>query len=117
MGRDPNQPYRGLIDHPVQQIDRFLLQFDLEDEWAGITGGPVFDEQTGEVCLEYNLRILDGPYDGQYCADLAYRFDAAKVEDLAAVKEVYRQQVDAIETAFPDATVACYQDDRWAVER
>lgn len=116
MGRDTNHPYRDLIDHPVQQFDTFLLQFDLEDERAGIIGGPVIDEHNGDICLQYNLRILDGPYNGQYCAEVSYRFDLAEVEDLPAVKDVYREQVKAIKTAFPDATVECYTPSTWSPE-
>lgn len=116
MGRDPNHPYRDLVDHPVQQVDAFLLQFDLQDEWAGIIGGPTIDLETGDICIEYNLRILEGPYDGQYCAEFSYRFEMAEIEDLSPVKDVYRQQVKAIESAFPDATIECYTPSSWRSE-
>lgn len=107
MARDSDTSYRELIDHPVQELDRFLLDFNLEDAWVGVVGGPVQD--AGDPCLVYDIRTIDGPYEGRLGAELVYRFDDEAVLQEVPVEGVYRQQVQAIETAFPDVTVQCYQ--------
>ena len=112
MGRDPEHPYRELIDHPVQEIDGFLLDYELEDDWVGIVGGPQHDGD--DVLLVYNVRSVDGPYQGKIGADFRYRLTGDVAVD---APEIYRQQIAAIETAFPDVTVQCYQKNRWAVDR
>lgn len=107
-----DHPYRELIDHPVEEIDGFVLDYDLEDNWVGILGGP--QEENGDVLLVYNVRLVDGPHQGMLGRTLEYRLTGDTVADAA---EIYREQVTAIERAFPDATLQCYQKDRWDVER
>lgn len=103
MGRDPDHPYRDLIDHPVQAIDRFLLDYELDDAWVGILGGPRYDD--GEIVVTYNVRTVDGPYRSQMAADFDYRFGKDTDVD---VLELYQEQVAVIKTAFPEATVQCH---------
>ena len=102
MPSDASDPYRLLSDHLVQQIDRFLLDHELEDEWVGIVAGPVLDEDEAVVRLRYNVRTIEGPYKrGGYSCDLDYTFEREAV--VPVVNEVYPRQVKAVETAFPDA--------------
>jgi hypothetical protein len=108
---DSDAAYRELINHPVQEIDRFLLDFELEDEWVGVVGGPTAD--TADPCLVYDVRTIDGPYQGQLGAELVYRFDDNSLVQALPVLEIYRGQVQAIETAFPDVTVQCYEVESW----
>ena len=97
---------RALIDHPVEEIDQFLLTFDLDDEWIGIVGGPT--HRDGTPAVTYNVRTIDGPYVGQLSADLQYRFEPAAGRETSVV-EIYTAQVAAIERAFPAADVQCYE--------
>ena len=102
------------MDHPAQQIDSFLQDFDLEEEWIGILGGPIIARPIDSIDIEYNVRILDGPYDGQYSAEFTYRFDATNVKEQVVLEDVYREQVSRIEVAFPDATVQYYKPSSWS---
>lgn len=107
-----DHPYRTLIDHPVQQIDAFLLDFDLEDEWIGILGGPYRDDE--DIVVTYNVRTMEGLYRGAVSADLDYRFNDEIAADVPAI---YREQVNALKTAFPETPVRCYLPPSWLGSR
>ena len=99
-----DRSYSDLIDHLVQEIDAFLEDFDLEEKWVGIVGGP--QRANADVLLVYDVRLVDGPYEDMVGRTWTYRL----TEDEAVVApEIYREQVEAIEAAFPDVTVQCYE--------
>lgn len=104
----PEQPYRDLIYHPVRAIDPFLLAHAVDAAWIGIVGGPRVED--GDIVVTYNVRTVDGPYEGQICADFDYRFEPGSKLD---VEEISPTQVAAIEKAFPAADVQCYVPDAW----
>lgn len=107
-----DRSYSDLIDHPVQEIDAFLEDFELEEEWVGIVGGP--QRANGDVLLVYDVRLVDGPYSGKVGRTWTYRLTGGEAVD---APEIYREQVEAIEAAFPDTAVQCYQEERWDMER
>lgn len=109
MDYDAEHPYRHLIDHPVEEIDRFLLYHGVDAERVGIVGGPQYED--GELLALYNVRVVDGRYEGRISADFTYRFDPAIDLD---IEEIYPAQVAAIKRAFPEADVQCYVPEAWA---
>ena len=103
-----DKSYSDLIVHPVQEIDTFLEDFDLDEEWVGIVGGP--QRATADVLLVYDVRTVDGPYEGMVGRTWEYRLTGDEAVD---APEIYREQVEAIEAAFSDATVQCYEPSSW----
>lgn len=104
-----DRSYSDLIDHPVQEIDAFLEDFELEEEWVGIVGGP--QRSNADVLLVYDVRLVDGPYEGMVGRTWEYWLTEDEAVD---APEIYREQVEAIRIRFPEATVQCYEPLSWS---
>ena len=104
-----DKSYSDLIVHPVQEIDAFLDDFELDEEWVGIVGGP--QRANADVLLVYDVRTVDGPYEGMVGRTWEYRLTGNEAVD---APEIYREQVSRIEAAFPDATVQYYKLSSWS---
>ena len=104
-----DKSYSDLIAHPVQEIDAFLEDFDLEEKWVGIVGGP--QRANADVLLVYDVRTVDGPYEGMVGRTWEYRLTGDEAVD---APEIYREQVEAIEMRFSEATVQCYEPLSWS---
>lgn len=98
-----------LILSPIRcrRLTPFLMTSTLRRSGSGLLAGR-------NVLMPMSCSsTMSGPYEGLVGRTWEYRLTK---DEAVVAPEIYREQVEAIEAAFSDAAVQCYQEERWDVE-
>lgn len=83
-----------------------MESFDIEDEEIGILLGIEFDEDH-EIEVEYNIRVLEGVFEGDVKLDGRYKLENFSAEKI--IDEMYPAIINQFESSFPDAEIQYHE--------
>lgn len=88
----------------VEAMERFIDQVLQEGEQIGVLLTPVYDDESCQTIIEYDLVELSGD---SYGPNLRIRQEPEPGQDF---ESFYREQCHIVERAFPDAQVQYMED-------